>query len=113
MERTGALRMTTKEVFKNDDIGAFGGRIKVNLSNEGGYTITRVEFVCGSYFAAVDNPEFPLYFKPTREDTKKFRAINNCYLRVYDSNGLRQTASGTMTINANNEVVKENDRLCC
>lgn len=105
--------MTTKEVFKNDDIGAFGGRIKVNLSNEGGYTITKVEFVCGSYFAAVDNPEFPLYFKPTREDTKKFKAINPCYLRVYDSNGLRITAKGTMIINANNEVVIENDRLCC
>lgn len=112
MEQTGALIMTD-EVYKNDDMGAFGGRIKVNLSNEGGYTITKVEFVCGSYFKSVENPEFPLYFKPTREDTKKFRAINNCYLRVYDSNGLRQTAKGTMTIKANNEVVNENGRLCC
>ena len=105
--------MTTKEVFKNDDIGAFGGKITVNLSNEGGYTITKIEFVCGSYFATVENPTFPLEFKPSREYTAKFKAINPCYLRVYDSNGLRQTASGTMTIKAHNEVVKENDRICC
>lgn len=102
-----------KEVFKNDDIGAFGGKITVNLNNPGNYEITKIDFQCGSYFASVKNPTFPLEFKPTREDTAKFKAKNQCYLRVYDSNGLRQTAQGVMTINANDEVIKENGRLCC
>ena len=103
----------TKGIYKNDDMGAFGGSITVNLENESGYTITKVEFCCGSYFQEVENPVFPLVFKPTREDTAKFKTVNQCYLRVYDSNGLRQTASGTLTINANNEVVKKNDRQQC
>lgn len=103
----------TNEVYKNDDLGAFGGKITVNLDNPAGYEITKVEFQCGAFYAEVENPVFPLTFKPTKNDTAKFKPINNCYLRVYDSNGLRQTASGTMRINANNEVVKGNDRLCC
>ena len=104
----------THEVYKNDDMGAFGGSITVNIDNPNEYTITKVEFCCGAYYKEVENPVFPLVFKPTREDTAKFKPINQCYLRVYDSNGLRQTASGTMTINANNEVVKDNnDGLCC
>lgn len=103
----------TKEVFRNDDIGAFGGKITVNLSNENNYTISKVEFQCGGYYAEVENPQFPLEFKPSREYTEKFKPITKCYLRVYDSNGLRQTAKGTLAIDVNNEVVNNNDRLCC
>lgn len=100
-------------VFKNDDIGAFGGKITVNLSNPGNYEITRVEFQCGCFYRSVDNPVFPLEFKPTREETAKFGFSNLCYLRVYDSNGLRQTCKGTMNIPAQNEVIKGNGRICC
>lgn len=112
MEQSGALRMTA-EVYKNDDMGAFGGSITVNIDNPAGYQITKVEFQCGAFYAVVENPVFPLVFKPTREDTAKFKAINNCYLRVYDSNGLRITASGTMQINARNEVVNNYGRQYC
>ena len=99
-------------IFKNDDIGAFGGSITVNLYNPGNYTISRVEFQCGCFYRNIENPVFPLVFKPTREDTAKFGAINVCSLRVYDSNGLRATVKGKMVINAQNEVIKENG-LCC
>jgi hypothetical protein len=100
-------------VYKNDDMGAFGGRIVVNFNNTSEYTITRAEFQCGSYYQNVENPVFPLEFKPTREDTKKFSNNNLCYLRVYDENGLRKTCKGTLNIPAQNEVIKHNDGLCC
>ena len=101
-----------KSIFKNDDIGAFGGRIKVDIDNPDEYIITRAEFQCGKYHADIENPIFPFYLKPTREDTKKFDRKNKCYLRVYDENGLRQTCKGFLVIEANDEVVKENG-LCC
>ena len=99
-------------IFKGDDIGAFGGSITIYLDNPNDYVISRVEFQCGCYYQNVDNPTFPLVFKPTREDTEKFAPDNSCYLRVYDSNGLRQTAQGTMVIHAQNGVIRNNG-LCC
>ena len=101
----------TDKIFINDDIGAFGGSITVNINNPNNYTITRAEFQCGCYYKNIENPVFPLVFKPTREDTAKFSATNVCYLRVYDSNGLRETCKGSMVISAQNEVV--NGGLCC
>lgn len=103
--------MTTKSVYKGDDIGAFGGRITVNINNPAGYTITRAEFQCGCFYADVINPIFPLVFKPTREYTAKFTTINPCTLRLYDENGLRSTAEGTMVIKAKNEGI--HNGLCC
>ena len=103
---------TNDSIFKGDDIGAFGGKITVNLKNPNDYVITRVEFQCGSYYRNIINPIFPLEFKPTREDTAKFSTTNVCYLRVYDLNGLRRTCKGTMIIQAQNGGVK-NDRFCC
>ena len=103
---------TDKTIFKNDDMGAFGGKISVNINNPDNYIITRAEFQCGTYYENVVNPIFPLEFKPTREDTKKFDKNNKCYLRVYDENGLRMTCKGYLTIPAQDEVVKENG-LCC
>ena len=104
--------MATKDVYKSDDMGAFGGKITVNINNPNNYEITRAEFQCGCYYQEVKNPIFPLIFKPTREDTKKFSSNNICYLRVYDANGLRMTCRGSMNIPAQNEVIKD-DGLCC
>lgn len=100
-----------EKVFKNDDIGAFGGKIVININNPDEFVITRAEFQCGCYYKDIPNPVFPYELKPTREDTAKFSATNVCYLRVYDSNGLRKTCKGSMTILAQNEVV--NGGLCC
>lgn len=104
--------MSDKEVYRNDDIGAFGGSITINLDNPGEYIITRADFQCGCFFRSVENPVFPLVFKPTREDTAKFTIPTLCYLRVYDSNGLRQTCKGYLSIPVKNEVIKNNG-LCC
>lgn len=100
-------------VFKNDDMGAFGGSISVELENPQDYIITRAEFQCGCFYRDVVNPVFPLRFKPTREDTAKFSNNNPCYLRVYDADGLRKTVKGFMNIPAQNEVIKNNGGLCC
>lgn len=100
-------------VFKNDDMGAFGGSITVNIDNPNDIPITRAEFQCGCFYRDIQNPVFPLVFKPTREDTAKFNVSNICYLRVYDSNGLRKTCKGFLVIPAQNEVIRHNDRLCC
>lgn len=96
----------TNIVTKSDDIGAFGGKITVNLRNPHNYVITRAEFQCGHFYRDIKNPVFPLVFKPTREDTAKFSAVNPCTLRVYDENGLRVTAKGQMVINAKNEGIR-------
>ena len=95
-------------IFKGDDIGSFGGKITVNFDNPKGYTITRAEFQCGCFYQNINNPVFPLEFKPTREQNEKFSSANVCYLRVYDENGLRKTCTGTMTLYAQNGVIKEN-----
>jgi len=100
-------------VYKNDDMGAFGGKITVYFDNPNNIVITRAEFQCGCYYKSIENPIFPLEFKPTREDTAKFNNTNICYLRVYDNNGLRKTCKGSMTIYAQNEVITHNDGLCC
>ena len=101
----------TNSIYKDDDIGAFGGNITVYLNNPDNYTITRVEFQCGCFYRNIPNPVFPLVFKPTREDTKNFSDINICYLRVYDENGLRETCHGSMNIMAKSEVI--NNGLYC
>lgn len=100
-------------VYKNDDMGAFGGKITVNFSGPESAVITRAEFQCGCFYRSVENPVFPLEFTPTREDTAKFSNNNLCYLRLYDENGLRKTCKGTMNIPAQDEVIRPNDRLCC
>lgn len=106
--------MTTNSIYKGDDIGAFGGKIIVNLNNPGGYTITRAEFQCGCFYQNIENPVFPLVFKPSREYTAKFGTVNACTLRIYDENGLRTTANGTMIIRAKNEGIHNgNNRICC
>ena len=101
----------TEKIFINDDIGAFGGKITVNINNPNDYVITRAEFQCGCYYQNIENPVFPLEFRPSREYTSRFGATNVCYLRVYDSNGLRKTCKGYMNISAQNEVI--NGGLCC
>lgn len=108
------MTTTNNEIYKGDDIGAFGGKITVNLSNPQEYEITRVEFQCGSFYRDVTTPQFPLEFTPTREETAKFKPVNICHIRVYDQDGLRITAKGTMTIKATEEVVKgEKNGFCC
>lgn len=103
--------MSSNVIYKGDDMGAFGGSITVNLNNPDNYTITRVEFQCGCFYRSIENPVFPLVFKPTREDTARFGTSNICYLRVYDSNGLRETCKGSMDVRAQNGVIRDNG-LC-
>ncbi len=100
-------------VYRNDDMGAFGGKIVVNFNNEDNAVITRAEFQCGCFYRSIDNPVFPLEFKPTREDTAKFSNNTLAYLRVYDEDGLRKTCKGFLRIPVQNEVITHNDRLCC
>lgn len=100
-------------VYRNDDMGAFGGGITIELENPQEYEITRVEFQCGCFYRSIENPVFPLRFTPTREDTAKFSNNNLCYLRVYDRHGLRKTVKGYMNIQAQNEVITHNDGICC
>lgn len=100
-------------VYRNDDMGAFGGRITVNFQNSDNYVITRADFECGCFFRSIPNPVFPLIFKPSREYTAKFSNNTLAYLRVYDENGLRKTCKGFLRIPVQNEVITHDDRLCC
>ena len=94
-------------VYRNDDMGAFGGKITVNFDNKDNAVITRAEFQCGCFYRDIENPVFPLEFKPTKEDTAKFSNITLAY-----ENGLRKTCKGFLRIPVENEVITHNDRLC-
>ncbi|MBQ1988393.1 MAG: hypothetical protein II234_00620 [Clostridia bacterium] len=99
-------------IFKTDDMGAFGGGITINLKNPNNFEISKVIFVCGCIQKVYENPTFPLHIAPTSEETAKFNVTNVCYLIAFDSEGRQKTCRGTLTIPAQNGVLKDG-RTCC
>ena len=95
-------------IYRNDDTNAFGNEfLTIELDNEFNFIITKAEFQCGTVLKVYENPVFPLNVSLTREETKLLRSQNNCYLRVYDENSLRETCEGTIIVETKSEVVNE------
>lgn len=108
-------------VFKNDDTGAFRQSddapfLRINrpsgLADNVG--IYKAEFKIGNLpimtfeniIEEVAQPlTFPIDINLTADQTGNLEYNNNCYLRIYDVNGLRLTCNGTIAFIAKNEVV--------
>ena len=52
-----------------------------------------------------ENPVFPLKINLTSAQTALLKDVNNCYLAVYDENGLKQTCEGQLTFTTRRRVV--------
>lgn len=102
--------MADVSVFMGDDTGAFGNNfITINLKNDLGYIVSKVEFIINNGCIPPKeyvNPEFPLRINFDRTETVKFQPINVCRLRAYDSKGLCKTCKNTLTFFAENGEIK-------
>ena len=93
-------------IYKGDDTNAFGQHfIKVNMKNAENYTITKCIFQCGPIQKIYKNPTFPFYIDFTKEETKKLYQNSECYLQVYDAQGLCLTCNGSLKFVAKPQVV--------
>ena len=96
-----------KSIFKGDDTNSFGQQfLVINATIPEGYTVSKAEFKCGSLpVMTFDNPTFPLSIELTATQTKLLTYQNQCYLKVYDQNGLGQTCTGTAIFKAKAQVI--------
>lgn len=95
-------------IYKGDDTGAFGNNfLTIELEDEVGLIISKAQLVCGCYKSEIiKNPQFPLIFNFTQEESKKFNFKNTCFLVVWDEDGLKTTCEGSVTFEAKNGVVE-------
>jgi hypothetical protein len=96
------------KIVKGDDTNAFGGKlllIDIEVPEGEEYIITKAIFKCGCIRKTFENPVFPIEVNLSSDETKQLNPSNNCYLAVFDENGLKQTCEGTLRIEALNEVV--------
>ena len=68
--------------------------------------VSRCEIKIGPLPVMVfDNPVFPLTINLTSAQTILLKDKNECYMAVYDENGLKRTCEGQMTLCARKKVV--------
>lgn len=93
-------------IFQGDDTGSFGGKlITINLYNPLNYQISKAIFVCECITKTYLNPTFPIEINFSSEETKQMRAINQCFLVVYDQQGRQKTCPGTLTLKSQKGVL--------
>lgn len=94
-------------VRKGDDTNAFGfGFLTANLKDSEKYTITKAEIRIGTIIKTIENPVFPLRISLNREETMMLSECGNqCYMAVYDEDGLKCTCEGTLSFKASPKVV--------
>lgn len=93
-------------IYRGDDTEAFGGSfITITLVNGEEITITKAVFRCGIIIKEFENPVFPLTISLSRKETLELKDENECFLAVYDSNGLKRTCEGSLKFNTNQRRV--------
>lgn len=97
-------------VRKGDDTNAFGFKfLEVELNNPDELSISKAEVRIGVLVKTFENPVFPLEIELNREETIMLSECGNqCYLAVYDMNGLKYTCEnedGAYSIKASPKVV--------
>ena len=102
--------MGNNPIFMSDDTGSFGKtwlQIDAEFPDDTwAERITRAEFKVGPLPVMVfENPVFPIDINLTSAQTALLKDVNNCYLAVYDENGLKQTCEGQLTFKAHKRVV--------
>ena len=97
-------------IRKGDDTNAFGQNLlKINVKNNTDQKITKCVFQCGNIQKIFDNPEFPLFLNFTKEETERLDRNTECYLKVYDENGLCFTCNEKIVLTVLPKVVENND----
>jgi len=98
-------------IYKGDDTAAFGQDfIIINCSGLEGQTISKAIFQCGPIQKIYTRPQFPIRVNFTHEESKKLYQNSECYLQVFDENGLRQTCEGMLPFTAQAQVVQDESR---
>lgn len=90
-----------------DDTNAFGFKfLKVNCPEAADYTVTKAEIRINTIEKTVLNPVFPLRISLTRQETMTLNeCCNECYMALYDIDGLKHTCEGSLTFPAKPKVV--------
>lgn len=94
--------MANNPITRFDDTAAFGAdwiEIYAEFPDETwAERISMAQFKVGNLpVMTFDSPEFPIRINLTSEQTGLLKDVNNCYLAVYDENGLKRTCEGTLT----------------
>ena len=102
--------MANNPLFRWDDTSSFGKDfIEIDAEfpdDTWAERISRCDLKLGPLpTMTFDNPVFPFTVNLTAEQTALLKDVNNCYLAVYDENGLKQTCEGTLTFESHKRVV--------
>lgn len=96
------------DLYQGDDTDAFGsGFIEIDIDNETGEEPTKAIWQCGSVVKVIDKPVFPYMLQLNREETRKLKGVNTCYLAVFDKDGKKRTCIGSLTFNTKEEIVSD------
>lgn len=104
LNKNGSIKT---EFYKGDDFNSFGlTGIQINAKNiPEGIIISKAELRVGKVVVTFYDPQFPLYWAPTKEITEQLDYANECYLAVYDQEGLKRTCQGHFTFICKDKVV--------
>lgn len=102
--------MAENPIFMGDDTNSFSQDfilIEAEFPDDTwAERVTRADFKCGNLpVMTFENPVFPITVNLSSAQTALLKNINNCYLAVYDENGLKQTCEGQLTFMARKRVV--------
>ena len=94
--------MASNPITRFDDTGAFDGNfIEIHAEfpdDSWAERISMAQFKVGNLpVMTFENPVFPITVNLTSDQTGLLKDVNNCYLAVYDENGLKKTCEGTLT----------------
>ena len=90
------------ELYKGDSANNF---LKLKLKNTTKRVITKLYMQCGPVYREVENPEFPVYFSMTPEETKLLDYKQRVKIAVDFSTGEHVTSDGYILVIAKQEAV--------
>lgn len=102
--------MTNNPIFRGDDSSSFGKdwlEIHAEFPDDTwAERVTMAQFKVGNLpVMSFENPVFPITINLTSAQTALLKDVNNCYLAVYDEEGLKQTCEGQLTFETKRRVV--------
>ena len=102
--------MANNPLYRQDDSNSFGKtllEIHAEFPDDTwAERVTRADFKVGPLpVMSFENPVFPITINLTSAQTALLKDVNDCYLAVYDENGLMQTCEGTLTLESHRRVV--------
>lgn len=84
-------------IYRGDDTAAFGGTLmRINVTNNTPYTISKVVWTSGTIRKEFENPSNPIVVNLTSEETMKLSTDNICQVACYDQYGRKMTIPKTL-----------------